>query len=238
MLQIDDPQKRLRVALSLSLSVGHLDSLMLVPPVVLVFKGSPVSFTITLMPLIHDILDYNASFVRRGEYEPFRTDRFPDKKLVVLTCMDTRLSELLPRAMNLRQGDAKLIKNAGAIVSHPFGSIMRSILVAIYELGAAEIAVVGHHDCGMTGLNAERVLQKARGRGISEEVLSTLEHAGIDMQRWLKGLESAEDGVQESVGIIRNHPLLPRDVAVHGLIMDPDTGKLELLCDGCGLPGA
>ena len=39
-------------------------------------------------------------------YEQFRTDIFPDKKLVVLTCMDTRLVELLPRAMNLRNGDA------------------------------------------------------------------------------------------------------------------------------------
>ena len=116
------------------------------------------------MSLISDILAHNSSFVQNREYEPFRTDRFPDKKLVVLSCIDTRLVELLPRAMNLRQGDAKLIKNAGAIVSHPFGSIMRSILVAVYELGAAEVAVVGHHGCGMTGVDAGRMLEKARVR--------------------------------------------------------------------------
>ncbi|HSZ54066.1 MAG TPA: carbonic anhydrase [Tepidisphaeraceae bacterium] len=184
------------------------------------------------MSLISEILDHNNSFVANKEYEPFRTDRFPDKKMVVLTCMDTRLVELLPRAMNLRQGDAKLIKNAGAIVSHPFGSIMRSILVAVYELGAAEVAVVGHHDCGMTGLNAARVLEKARERGVSDEVLFTLRHAGIDMQQWLSGFESAQTGVKESVAIIRNHPLLPKGIAVHGLIISPETGKLELLSDG------
>jgi carbonic anhydrase len=184
------------------------------------------------MSLISDILGHNASFVEKKEYEPFRTDRFPDKKLVVLTCMDTRLVELLPRAMNLRQGDAKLIKNAGAIVSHPFGSIMRSILVAVYELGAAEVAVVGHHDCGMTGLDSGRILEKARQRGVSEEVLMTLRHGGIDMHQWLSGFESAEIGVKQSVRIIRNHPLLPRGIAVHGLIIDPETGKLDLLADG------
>src|SRR5438067_7146082 len=101
------------------------------------------------MSLITDILDHNQTFVQNKEYEPFRTDRFPDKKLVVLTCMDTRLVELLPRAMNLRNGDAKVIKNAGAIVSHPFGSVMRSMLVAVYDLMAAEVAVVGHYGCGM-----------------------------------------------------------------------------------------
>ena len=184
------------------------------------------------MPLISDILRHNRSFVQNKEYEPFRTDRFPDKKLVVLTCMDTRLVELLPRAMNLRQGDAKLIRTAGAIISHPFGSIMRSILVAVYDLGAAEVAVVGHHDCGMTGLDPQRLLDKARQRGVSEEVLGTLRHSGIDVQQWLSGFESPQAGVMQSVHIIRNHPLLPRDLPVHGLIAHPETGKLELLLDG------
>jgi carbonic anhydrase len=184
------------------------------------------------MSLIADILGHNVSFVENREYEPFRTDRFPDKKLVVLSCMDTRLVELLPRAMNFRQGDAKLIKNAGAIVSHPFGSVMRSILLAVYELGAAEVAIVGHHDCGMTGLNAGRILARARERGVPEAVLSTLRHAGIDMEHWLAGFESAEAGVRQSVEIVRQHPLLPAGIPVHGLIIHPETGKLDLLTDG------
>ena len=90
--------------------------------------------------LLGQILDHNRHFVQRKEYEPFLTDRFPDKKLAVVTCMDTRLIELLPRAMGFRNGDVKMVKNAGAIVSHPFGSVMRSILLAIYELNAAEVA--------------------------------------------------------------------------------------------------
>src|SRR5256885_6309194 len=60
-------------------------------------------------------------------------------------------------------------KTAGAVVSHPFGGIMRSILVAVYELGAEEICAVGHHDCGMTKLSCERVLDKAQKRGVSGE---------------------------------------------------------------------
>src|ERR1043165_4542233 len=110
------------------------------------------------MSMIAEMLEKNAEFVRQREYEPLRTDRFPNKKMVVLTCMDTRLTELVPRAMNFGNGDVKLIKNAGAIVSHPFGSVMRSILVAVYELGAEEVAVVGHTGCGMAGLSCKRIL--------------------------------------------------------------------------------
>ena len=188
------------------------------------------------MPILSDILDHNATFVARREYEAFLTDRFPDKKLVILTCMDTRLVELLPRAMGVRNGDIKLIKNAGAIVSHPFGSVMRSILVAVYELGAAEVAVVGHYGCGMTGLSCARVLDKARERGVSDETLAMLKNSGIDLERWLTGFDRVETGVTGSVAVIRNHPLVPRDVPVHGLLIDPETGKLDLLVDGYTQP--
>ena len=184
------------------------------------------------MAILTEILEHNAGFVERAEYVAFLTDRFPDKKLVVLTCMDTRLVELLPRAMGVRNGDIKLIKNAGAIVSHPFGSVMRSILVAVYELGAAEVAVVGHHGCGMTGLSCARVLDKARQRGVSDDVLETLRNAGVDLDRWLTGFEHVEAGVRESVSVIRHHPLLPDDVPVHGLLIHPETGKLDLLING------
>lgn len=189
------------------------------------------------MPVITDILDYNAKFVAAGSYAPFQTDGLPDKKLVVLSCMDTRLVELLPQAMDIRNGDVKLLKNAGAIVSHPFGSVMRSILVAVYELGAEEVAVVGHHGCGMTGLSCARVLDKAKARGVSEDVLNTLDHAGINLEHWLKGFESPEEGVRQSVGVIRNHPLLPKGLAVHGLIISPETGKLDVLIDGYAAGG-
>ncbi|MFD2673003.1 beta-class carbonic anhydrase [Marinicrinis sediminis] len=184
------------------------------------------------MSLIHNILDHNESFVQNKEYEQFVTSKFPDKKMVLLTCMDTRLVELLPKAMNLRNGDAKIIKNAGAIVTQPFGNIMRSIIVALYKLNAKEVCVVGHHECGMTGLNSEDLIEQITESGIHEEAIDTLRNAGIDLNRWLTGFDNVQSGVENSVRIIRNHPLLPKNTPVHGLIIDPVTGKLDLVTDG------
>ena len=38
--------------------------------------------------------------------------------------------------------------------------------------------------------------------------------------------------VRHTVGIIRRHPLMPDNVAVHGLVIHPATGKLNLVVDG------
>lgn len=36
--------------------------------------------------------------------------------------MDTRLVELLPAALGIRNGDVKMIKNAGGMITGPFDS--------------------------------------------------------------------------------------------------------------------
>ncbi|WP_377887310.1 beta-class carbonic anhydrase [Alkalihalobacillus sp. R86527] len=180
------------------------------------------------METLSDILEFNEKFVENKDYEPYITSGLPEKRMVILSCMDTRLVELLPRAMNLKNGDVKIVKNAGAVVSHPFGSIMRSILVGVYELQADEVLVIGHHDCGMGKVDPKKLLDKMEN-SVSKEVVSTLQHAGMDLEKWLQGFTTVHDGVRNSVDMIKNHPLLPKDTPVHGLVIDPETGKLELV---------
>ncbi|WP_028399702.1 beta-class carbonic anhydrase [Ectobacillus panaciterrae] len=184
------------------------------------------------MKLLEEILTYNKSFVENKEYESFKTNKYPDKRLVIISCMDTRLVELLPKAMNMRNGDVKIVKVAGAVVAHPFGSIMRSVLVAVYELGADEVCVIGHYDCGMASLQAKNTIEKMKERGISEDKLATLHYSGINLEKFLHGFSCVEDSVKHSVEIIRHHPLMPGDVPVHGLVIDPKTGRLDTIADG------
>ncbi len=184
------------------------------------------------MTLLDSVLTHNEQFVEQKHYEAFQTTKYPDKKLVIVTCMDTRLLALLPAAMNVKNGDAKIIKNAGAVISHPFGSIMRSILVALYELKASEVMVVGHHGCGMSGLSADHILNKAAERGVDMDTIKTLEFSGINVRKFLTGFDSVEESVKHSVTMINHHPLLPHDVPVHGLVMCPETGKLDVIVNG------
>ncbi|MEK4565991.1 carbonic anhydrase [Alkalihalobacillus sp. FSL R5-0424] len=184
------------------------------------------------MSILDNILEFNQQFVEEKEYENYQTTKFPNKKIVILTCMDARLAELLPRSMNVGQGDAKIIRNAGAVISHPFGSIMRSILLAVYELQAEEVMIIGHHMCGMAGLESESFLKKAEERGVDLKTIDTLDYAGVDIKQFLTGFGNVEESVNHSVGIVENHPLMPKEVPVHGLVIHPETGKLELLKRG------
>ncbi len=190
------------------------------------------------MNRLEEILAYNQLFVENKEYEQYQTSKFPDKKLVILSCMDTRLTDLLPRAMNLKNGDAKFVKNAGAVVSHPFGSIMRSILIAVYDLGAEEVCVIGHYGCGMTNLDPEVAIQKMINSGISHDTIKTLEYAGVNLNEWLQRIESIPVSVRQSVQMIKSHPLMPKNLLVHGLVIDPETGKLDVVVNGYGMCSA
>ena len=109
---------------------------------------------------------------------------------------------------------------------------MRSILVAIYELQAEEIFVIGHHGCGMSSLNTDKTIEKMIDKGISKDTMTTLEYAGINLKKWLHGFDCVHDSVRESVLAIKNHPLIHKNVFVHGLIIDPETGELEVVVDG------
>ena len=125
--------------------------------------------------------------------------------------MDTRLVELLPKAMNLKNGEVKILKTAGAIISQPFGSVMRSVLVAIYELGADEVVVVGHTECGMASLQADTMIGHMVDRGVSKEVINALDNSGINLQNWLRGFNSVDEGVKHTVGVIKIIPCFHRE---------------------------
>jgi carbonic anhydrase len=75
-------------------------------------------------------------------------------------------------------------------------------------------------------------VQKAVARGVPTQTLDMLRRSGIDLETWLTGFKSPQDGVLQSVALIRNHPLLPPGVPVHGLIISPETGQLDVLTDG------
>ncbi len=176
--------------------------------------------------MIEEILRYNRQFVERKEYEKFLTSNYPDKKIAIVTCMDTRLVSLLPAALGIKNGDVKMIKNAGGTITNPFDSTVRSLLVAIYELGVNEIMIIGHTGCGVQGMNAAEMLEEMRNRGISEEHINLMKHCGIDLDNWLHGFDDTATAVSETVDLIRNHPLIPESVAVAGYIMNSETGLL------------
>jgi len=177
----------------------------------------------TPMTNIDQILAYNREYVASKGYEKHLTDKYPNKKLAVLSCMDTRLSVLLQDALGLKNGDAKIIKNAGAVIPSPWDSAMRSLIVAVYELGVTEIMVVAHTTCGACHMSFGHFKEEMLKRGIPA---AELERSDIDLNAWLEGFHDTEKSVRNTVSTIVNHPLIPSDVCVRGFIIESATGEL------------
>src|SRR5690242_13678042 len=102
------------------------------------------------MSVIDDVLHANAAYA--SEHSPHAFSPVPRKHLAVLTCMDTRLSL---RARGLQDGDARVIRNGGAIVRE---DALRSLLISHCLLGTREFLIIAHADCGLTqATDAERM---------------------------------------------------------------------------------
>ncbi len=178
------------------------------------------------MPLLDEVLANNARFVAERQGALTRT---PARRIVIFTCMDTRLVEFLEPAMGIRRGDAKVIKNAGTAVLDPFGGVIRSLVVAIYALGCEEVFVIGHLDCGMAQLDHAAVEKRMLATGVSSEAIAALKPG---LAEWLGGFKDVHGNVRNVVGLLRRNPLITAGVPVHGLMFDPNSGRLELLEDG------
>ena len=176
--------------------------------------------------MINDLIAFNEKFVEEKKYEPFQTSKYPDRKLAIVTCMDARLVELLPAALGIKNGDAKIIKNAGGTITHPFGSAVRSLIVAIYELGIEDILIIGHTDCGVQHMDNEEIIKQMQKRGIDLHTIDLIKYCGIDFDQWLAGFDDTQQSVCQSVEILKNHPLIPKDISIYGFIMDSSTGQL------------
>jgi carbonic anhydrase len=166
---------------------------------------------------------YAAGFGARGELTiP------PARRFAILTCMDARLD---PAGFaGLAEGDAHVIRNAGGRAS---ADAIRSLVISYKLLGTQEWFVIHHTECGMEFFTNEemgellaRSLETAElgPNGFTDVGDGPGSDAGKSID-WLT-IADREGSVVDDVGAIRNHPLVPGDIAIYGYIYDVKTGRL------------
>lgn len=161
--------------------------------------------------------------------QPADVSKYPDKHLAIYSCMDTRLVDFLEPAMGIARGEAKTIKAAGNSIANPFGVIIRSLIVAIYELGVQEILVVGHEDCGMSKSTSKGLIEKMLARGVHPSAIHLIEK---ELEQWVDGFHDPVENVIQTTTKIRTNPFIPQDIPVHGLMFCPRTGEITVIING------
>ena len=87
--------------------------------------------------------------------------------------------------------------------------------------------IIGHTDCGVQHMDSQSLIEKMKQKGIAQQTLDMMDYCGIDFASWLSGFEDVDTSVREAVELLRNHPLVPKDVAIYGFVMDTYTGAMR-----------
>jgi len=152
----------------------------------------------------------------------------PGRRFAILTCMDARLDPA--KYAGLAEGDAHVIRNAGGRASD---DAIRSLVISYKFLGTREWFVIHHTNCGMElftndvmrSLLASSLQTAALEQGVWREAGKGPGSAEGNYINWLPFADNPKS-VVEDVTRIRAHPLVPRDLPIHGYIYDVKTGKL------------
>nr|CAA9287406.1 Carbonic anhydrase [uncultured Armatimonadetes bacterium] len=136
----------------------------------------------------------------------------PAKRLAVVTCMDTRV--LVEKALNLRTGDAHLLRNAGGLVTD---DVLRSLALSHHALGVERVVVIGHTECGLMAFGDEELRARIRQRmGPS-----------VNPPRTFGTFSDLEENVREQMRRVRACPYLPDTLALSGFVYELKTGRLN-----------
>ncbi|HYB02681.1 MAG TPA: carbonic anhydrase [Ktedonobacteraceae bacterium] len=177
--------------------------------------------------VIDEILAYNEQFVK--EHRLPIIGHAPRKRMAVVTCMDCRLVQMFEQALGLERGDVLELRTAGATISEPernsgLNDLIRSLAGGIYLLGVREVAVIGHTQCGLGKVDPTALIASMQALGVDPQPL--IEKAGP--KSWIGAFDDVHVNVKEVVDVIRSSPYLPK-IPVHGLVIDIETGKLEMV---------
>ena len=179
------------------------------------------------MSVLNEVLTANSAYVSSfGEKGKLALP--PARQFAILTCMDARLDPA--KYAGLSEGDAHVIRNAGGRASN---DAIRSLIISYKLLGTKEWFVIHHSNCGMEFFTDESM------RGLLSKSLETAalgaegffdvgsgpgseEGAFID---WLT-IADRNKAVVDDVNRIRNHPLVPKNIPIHGFVYEVETGAL------------
>ena len=166
-------------------------------------------FVREFMSVIDEVLTANQIYAETHELREL-TPR-PQRKLAVLTCMDTRLSI---RTLGLKTGDAHIIRNAGGIVTD---DALRSLLVSHYLLDTQEFMVINHTDCGLMHTTEEDLRTRIQNRAGTAAVAPSFFYA----------FQNIEENVRHQMQKLRTHPWIPASVVARGFVYDVASGRLR-----------
>lgn len=177
--------------------------------------------------LLEAIVEANHRALAGDERAGLRPADFADSlPVAVLTCFDPRLHPLMPEVLGISEPDFLWLTNAGNVVTGPLSSTVRSLALACAVHDAKEIVIIGHTDCRFFQPTRFLLEGRLKSRGLD------LGAATAKLDDFLSRLINERSNVQIGVRSVRGSPLIPREIPVHGLLVEIESGQLDWVVNG------
>lgn len=167
-----------------------------------------------------ELLRSNAEFVADG-VEPLAADAQTD--LLVIADSGPALGGMLEMALGLEPGAAVVVQINGAWGGRDGEELMRSVVHGLHVHGCREIVVVGC-DASALRIARDRLRETTLRLGIASDSPD-----GIRLRDLARGPSNPRAGMLDTVRLLRNSPLVPSEVPVHGCMLERKTGLLKVL---------
>ncbi|HDR4867003.1 TPA: carbonic anhydrase [Bacillus cereus] len=145
-----------------------------------------------------------------------------NKKVLVLTDIEHGIEPIIQQVTNIQQENMLTIHSYDSVIVHPYGDIMRSVIIAIYEENVEEIFVVGIEDKETDVVNLQIQRDSIKNNREIDYLFKNCmpEFSSGSLNAWLSGKENVSENIEKSIDMICHHPLVPSDVKVYGFKID------------------
>jgi carbonic anhydrase len=179
------------------------------------------------MRLFETIIDANHRALGGDASAGLHPADFADElPMVALTCIDVRLNRLLPEVLGVAADQFIWLRNAGNIITGSLSSTMRSLALACALKGGRSVAIIGHTDCQTGKLTTMQLIDRFGALGVPRERLPT------NVNEFFGTFASERANVIKAVDLVRRSPIIGPRMAVHGLLVDTESGRLDWVVNG------
>jgi carbonic anhydrase len=162
------------------------------------------------MSIIDKALEANRNYAKNYDR---KRGAGPAPKIVVVTCMDPRLSDL-PGILGLPEADIDVVRTGGPAVTE---DVLSELVVSNRILGTTEIMLLNHTGCGFTTFTDHELNAKLSA--------STGDPSPAPMRFF--SYKDPEQHTREQMKKVRSHPWIAKEVPVRGFIFDVETGLIK-----------
>lgn len=124
--------------------------------------------------------------------------------------MDARVD--LPTLFDLKPGDARIIRNAGGVVTD---DVIRSLVISQRKLQTRSVLLVHHTDCGQLSYSDDELRRELA------------EDTGHEPSWSPDAFSDVDEDVRHSIERVRTNPYLLYTDDVYGFVFDVDAGTLR-----------